>query len=163
MARLGRAGELTVADDLLEAVTALRAQDPEAAADRLEELVTELAEVDDAHPHAEHRRRPWRGASGRTLTEVCGRPPPARSSCPGCASTASSSPTPSAWPAGRAARLRAELPRGRYAPTGPGTLCCLRLCRRAVLTGYRELDLLRGDEAYKRRLHPCRTRPCGSS
>jgi CelD/BcsL family acetyltransferase involved in cellulose biosynthesis len=152
--RLAELGELVVADDLLETVTALRAQDPEAAADRLEELVTELAEVDDAHPHAEHRRRPWRGASGRTLTEVLWTAPAGTVQLSGLRVDGELIAYAFCLAGPVALHGYVQSYRGRFAPTGPGTLLLLRLCRRAVLSGYRELDLLRGDEAYKRRLRP---------
>ncbi|MEZ0164635.1 GNAT family N-acetyltransferase [Kineococcus sp. LSe6-4] len=152
--RLAELGELTVADDLLEAVTAARGHDPEAAADRLEELVTELAEVDDAHPHADRRRRPWRGASGRTLTEVLWTSPPGTVQLSGVRVDGELVAYAFCLAGPRALHGYVQSYRARYAPTGPGTLLLLRLCRRAVLSGYRELDLLRGDEVYKRRLRP---------
>lgn len=152
--RLAELGEVVVADDLLEIVTALRPHDPEAAADRLEELVTELAEVDDAHPHAERRRRPWRGASGRTLTEVLWTSPPGTVQLSGLRVDGELVAYSFCLAGPVALHGYVQSYRSRYASTGPGTLLLLRLCRRAVLTGYRELDLLRGDEAYKRRLRP---------
>ncbi|MEZ0490901.1 GNAT family N-acetyltransferase [Kineococcus sp. TBRC 1896] len=152
--RLAELGELVVADDLLETVTALRGHDPEAAADRLEELVTELAEVDDAHPNADRRRRPWRGASGRTLTEVLWTSPPGTVQLSGLRVDGELVAYAFCLAGPVALHGYVQSYRARYAPTGPGTLLLLRLCRRAVLTGYRELDLLRGDEAYKRRFRP---------
>nr|WP_246315885.1 GNAT family N-acetyltransferase [Kineococcus aurantiacus] len=152
--RLAELGELVVADDLLEGLAELRARDPEAAADRLEELVTELAEVDDAHPHATHRRRPWRGASGRTLTEVLWSAPAGTVQLSGLRVDGELVAYALCLAGPRALHGYVQSYRARYSSTGPGTLLLLRLRRRAVVSGYRELDLLRGDEAYKKRLEP---------
>ncbi|WP_432564569.1 GNAT family N-acetyltransferase [Kineococcus sp. SYSU DK003] len=152
--RLAELGELVVADDLLAGLAALRETDPEAAADRLEELVTELAEVDDAHPHAARRRRPWRGASGRTLSEVLWTTPPGGVQLSGLRVDGELVAYTFCLAGPTALHGYVQSYRRRYAATGPGTLLLLRLRRRAILSGYRELDLLRGDEAYKRRLEP---------
>ncbi|WP_432515203.1 GNAT family N-acetyltransferase [Kineococcus sp. SYSU DK001] len=152
--RLAELGELVVADDLLAGLAELRRHDPEAAADRLEELVTELAEVDDAHPHADRRRRPWRGASGRTLTEVLWTSPPGTVQLSGLRVDGELVAYAFCLAGPRALHGYVQSYRARYAGTGPGTLLLLRLRRRAIVSGYRELDLLRGDEAYKKRLEP---------
>ncbi|WP_432543636.1 GNAT family N-acetyltransferase [Kineococcus sp. SYSU DK002] len=152
--RLAELGELVVADDLLDGLAELRRHDPEAAADRLEELVTELAEVDDAHPHAGRRRRPWRGASGRTLTEVLWTSPPGTVQLSGLRVDGELVAYAFCLAGPRALHGYVQSYRARYAATGPGTLLLLRLRRRAIVSGYRELDLLRGDEAYKQRLEP---------
>jgi CelD/BcsL family acetyltransferase involved in cellulose biosynthesis len=152
--RLAESGELVVADDLLDGLVEERAHDPEAAADRLEELVTELAEVDDAHPHAARRRRPWRGASGRTLTEVLWTAPPGTVQLSGLRVDGELIAYAFCLAGPKALHGYVQSYRSRYAATGPGSLLLLRIRRRAILSGYAELDLLRGDEAYKRRLEP---------
>lgn len=152
--RLAELGELVVVDDLLDGLPALRERDPEAAADRLEELVTELAEVDDAHPHAGRRRRPWRGASGRTLTEVLWTAPPGVVQLSGLRVDGELVAYAFCLAGPTALHGYVQSYRARYASAGPGSLLLLRIRRRAILSGYGELDLLRGDEAYKRRLEP---------
>jgi len=152
--RLAESGELVVADDLLDGLAELRRRDPEAAADRLEELVTELAEVDDAHPHAARRRRPWRGASGRTLTEVLWTAPEGTVQLSGLRVDGELVAYAFCMAGPNALHGYVQSYRSRYAATGPGSLLLLRLRRRAIVSGFAELDLLRGDEAYKRRLEP---------
>jgi CelD/BcsL family acetyltransferase involved in cellulose biosynthesis len=152
--RLAELGDLVVVDDLLDGLAALREQDPDAAADRLDELVAELAEVDDAHPRAAHRRRPWRGASGRTLTEVLRTTPVGVVQLSGLRLDGELVAYAFCLAGPKALHGYVQSYRARYAATGPGTLLLLRIRRRALVSGYRELDLLRGDEAYKRRLEP---------
>ncbi|MBB2900208.1 CelD/BcsL family acetyltransferase involved in cellulose biosynthesis [Kineococcus radiotolerans] len=152
--RLAELGDLVVVDDLLHDVVELRERDPDAAADHLDELVAELAEVDDAHPRAAHRRRPWRGASGRTLTEVLRTTPPGVVQLSGLRLDGELVAYAFCLAGPTALHGYVQSYRARYAATGPGTLLLLRIRRRALVSGYRELDLLRGDEAYKRRLDP---------
>ena len=152
--RLAELGDLVVVDDLLDGLADLREHDPEAAADRLDELVAELAEVDDAHPRAAHRRRPWRGASGRTLTEVLRTTPAGVVQLSGLRLDGELVAYAFCLAGPKALHGYVQSYRARYAATGPGTLLLLRIRRRALVSGYRELDLLRGDEAYKKRLEP---------
>ncbi|WP_380161337.1 GNAT family N-acetyltransferase [Kineococcus sp. R86509] len=152
--RLAELGDLVVVDDLLDGLSDLRDHDPDAAADRLDELVAELAEVDDAHPRAAYRRRPWRGASGRTLTEVLRTTPAGVVQLSGLRLDGELVAYAFCLAGPKALHGYVQSYRARYAATGPGSLLLLRIRRRALLSGYRELDLLRGDEAYKRRLEP---------
>ncbi|NAZ74869.1 GNAT family N-acetyltransferase [Kineococcus sp. T13] len=150
--RLAERGELVVVDDLLADLAALREDDPDSAEDRLEELVAELADVDAAHPRAGTRRHPWRGASGRTLTEVLRTAPAGVVQLSGLRVDGELVAYALCLAGPRALHGYVQSYRARYAATGPGTLLLLRVRRRALLSGYRELDLLRGEEDYKRRL-----------
>ena len=150
--RLAEQGELVAADDLLEGLAQLRETDPDAADDRLDELVAELAEVDAAHPRAAARRQPWRGASGRTLTEVLRTAPRGVVQLSGLRLDGELVAYALCLAGPTALHGYVQSYRARYAATGPGSLLLLRVRRRALLAGYRELDLLRGEEDYKRRL-----------
>ncbi|GAB7190258.1 hypothetical protein NUM3379_09640 [Kineococcus sp. NUM-3379] len=139
--RLAERGPVRLVPDLLAGA------DPDA-------LVAELAAVDEAHPHAERRHRPWCGNSGALLARVC-----------------ATTPREQVWLSGL--RVGSELVaynlafagegvvygylqsyRAGYASCGPGSLLLLHLRRRSIASDRTELDMLRGEEDYKRRLAP---------
>ncbi|WP_432546799.1 GNAT family N-acetyltransferase [Kineococcus sp. SYSU DK004] len=150
--RLAAAGRLEVVDDLLARALAPAAGDAAAEAEAVAALVDELAAVDAAHPRAAARRRPWRGASGRTLTDVLREAPRPVVQLSGLRVDGELAAYTLCFAGPRALHGYLQSYRARWAPYGPGTLLLLRARRRAVLSGYRELDLLRGEEAYKRRM-----------
>ena len=146
--RLAEQGALTVVDDLLDGMHDL---DPGAADARVEHLVAELAAVDAAHPRAVVRRQPWTGASGRTLAEVLRRTPRGIVQLSGLRLDGELVAYAFCLAGPTALHGYVQSYRARAAASGPGALLLLRIRRRALLAGYRELDLLRGEEAYKRR------------
>ncbi|MGI4895288.1 MAG: GNAT family N-acetyltransferase [Janthinobacterium lividum] len=150
--RLAELGDLLVVDDLLDGLAQERESDPEASDDRLEELVAELAEVDTSHPRSTLRRQPWRGASGRTLTEVLRSAPRGVVQLSGLRLDGELVAYAFCLAGPRALHGYVQSYRARYAATGPGSLLLLRIRRRALLAGYGELDLLRGEEDFKRKL-----------
>ncbi|WP_369055956.1 GNAT family N-acetyltransferase [Kineococcus terrestris] len=150
--RLAAAGRLEVVDDLLARALAPAAGEPAAEAAAVAALVEELAAVDAAHPRAAARRRPWRGASGRTLADVLREAPRPVVQLSGLRVDGELAAYTLCFAGPRALHGYLQSYRARWAPYGPGTLLLLRVRRRAVLSGYRELDLLRGEEAYKRRM-----------
>ena len=137
--RLAGAGALEVVDDLL--------------ADRpVADVVEELAAVDRAHPHAELRRQPWAGESGRLLAQVLSTAPRAVVQLTGIRVDGLLVAYTLCFAGPRALHGYLQSYRAAFAAYGPGALLLLRVRRRAVGSGYRELDLLRGEEDYKRRL-----------
>ncbi|WP_432535369.1 GNAT family N-acetyltransferase [Kineococcus arenarius] len=150
--RLAERGELVVVDDLLEGVAQLRESHPEAAEEQLAALVAELAAVDAAHPRAARRRQPWCGPSGRTLTQFLRTAPRGVAQLSGLRVDGRLVAYAFCLAGPRALHGYVQSYRADVAATGPGTLLLLRVRRRALLSGYAELDLMRGEEAYKRRL-----------
>ncbi|MCI2239140.1 GNAT family N-acetyltransferase [Paenibacillus sp. TRM 82003] len=149
--RLAERGRLVVVDDLLDGLAELREADPDAAGRHLATLAAELAAVDAAHPNAARRRQPWRGASGRTLVRFLGTAPRGVAQLSGLRVDDRLVAYAFCLAGPRALHGYVQSYRAEVAATGPGTLLLLRVRRRALLSGYAELDLLRGEEAYKRR------------
>ncbi|WP_432491532.1 GNAT family N-acetyltransferase [Kineococcus gypseus] len=152
--RLAERGELVVADDLLDGLAELREDDPDAAEERLSLLLAELAAVDAAHPRAARRRQPWRGAPGRTLAQFLRTAPRGLVQLSGLRVDGRLVAYALCLAGPRALHGYVQAYRADVAATGPGTLLLLRVRRRALLSGYAELDLMRGEEGYKRRLGP---------
>ncbi|WP_205705865.1 GNAT family N-acetyltransferase, partial [Kineococcus indalonis] len=149
--RLAERGELVVVDDLLDGLAALRESRPAAAEERLGALLAELADVDAAHPRAARRRQPWRGDSGRTLAQFLRTAPRGVAQLSGLRVDGRLVAYAFCLAGPRALHGYVQSYRAEVAAAGPGTLLLLRVRRRALLSGYGELDLLRGEEAYKRR------------
>ncbi|NIZ91323.1 GNAT family N-acetyltransferase [Kineococcus rubinsiae] len=137
--RLAATGTVDVVDDLLA--------DREVGA-----VVGELAAVDRAHPHAELRRQPWAGESGRLLEQVLSTAPRAVVQLTGIRVDGVLVAYTLCFAGPRALHGYLQSYRAEHAAYGPGALLLLRVRRRAIASGYRELDLLRGEEDYKRRL-----------
>ncbi|WP_432484810.1 GNAT family N-acetyltransferase [Kineococcus esterisolvens] len=149
--RLAERGELVVVDDLLDGLAQLRETQPAAADEHLAALVAELAAVDAAHPRAARRHQPWRGASGRTLAQFLRTAPRGVAQLSGLRVDGRLVAYAFCLAGPRALHGYVQSYRAAVAAAGPGTLLLLRVRRRALLSGYAELDLMRGDEAYKRR------------
>ncbi|WP_158257107.1 GNAT family N-acetyltransferase [Kineococcus xinjiangensis] len=120
----------------------------------LPSLVAELAAVDDEHPHAERRHRPWRGASGALLAQVCATAPREQVWLSGLRVDGELVAYNLGFAGERVVHGYLQSYRARYAASGPGSLLLLHLRRRSIASDRLELDMLRGEEDYKRRLAP---------
>ncbi|MFB9375637.1 GNAT family N-acetyltransferase [Kineococcus gynurae] len=142
--RLLRRGQVEAADDLLADVAP-------GDLDALRALVAELGAVDAAHPRAAEREQPWRGTSGRTLFQLLATTPRPVLQLAGLRVDGDLIAYTFCLAGPRALHGYVQSYRRDWADVGPGALLLLRLRRRALEAGYDELDLLRGEEEYKRR------------
>ncbi|WP_345711605.1 GNAT family N-acetyltransferase, partial [Kineococcus glutinatus] len=139
--RLAERGEVRLVEDLL------------AGAD-VAALVAELAAVDDDHPRAAQRHRPWQEASGALLAHVLATAPRDQVWLSGLRVGGELVAYNLCFAAGRTVLGYLQSYRAGYAAAGPGSLLLLAVRRRCTAAGRAELDMLRGEEDYKQRLAP---------